>query len=175
MPAYGQKQLAYNARNANSVVMTIGDTVVAFAQTASHSFGFGTQALYGIGSALPQEIQQLQIGPSISIDAIALTDAGIQMLAGGNNIATILGNNQFDLHVSDGIAVEVLFTYVGAVASDFAESIPANRPVTQTISFIAMDVLDKTGNSILNTSSAFTVTNALSAAGSAATLGAAAL
>lgn len=169
--AYGQKQLAYQARNANSVLVLIGSTVVFFGQTVSHDFQFGTEALYGIGSALPQEIQQLRIGPAVSLDAVVLTKAGQQMLAGTNNIAYLLANNQFDLHIADGITKQNLFTYVGAVASQYAETIPANRPVTQAIGFMAMDVQDNAGNSIMNTSSAFTTTNALSAQGAAAGLG----
>lgn len=171
MPAYGQTALAYAARNANSVAVLIGDTIVAFAQTASHGYGLGTEAFYGIGSALPQEIQQLRIGPDISIDTIALTDAGMAKLAGSNNIATLLSNNKFDLHITDGLTNQVLLTYVGCVASNFSESIPANRPVTQSISFLAMDVLGPDGTTVLVSPSAFSVNSVTSAAGAGLTLG----
>ncbi len=150
MPGYNPQQLAYSARNANSVTVTIGDQVVAFAQTTQHAYGFGTQALYGVGSAMPQEIQQLQVSPQISIDAFSLTKSGQALLAGGEDISVLLGNNQFDLHINDGLQNKVLFTYVGCVAQNFSQSIPANAPVSESISFLAMDVLDSSGVSILN-------------------------
>lgn len=165
MPGYAQSTLAYQARNANSVTVMVGDTVVAFAQTTAHAFGFGAEHLHGIGSALPQEIQQLRITPNISIDAFSLTATGITLLAGGNNIATLLGNNQFDLHIVDGTTNKVIFTYVGSVAQNFSQNIAANQPITESIAFLAMDVLDDTGTSVLNTNSAFSVPSALAAAG----------
>jgi hypothetical protein len=170
VPGFGAKQLNYAALNANSVAVLIGDIVVAFAQTASYSFGFGTEAYYGIGSAMPQEIQQLRVGPDISIDSIVLTAAGTTLLQGGTDISTLLANNAVDLHVTSGTTnPQVLFTYVGCVASNFSESVSANRPVTRTISFMALDVLSKDGTSILNSGSAFTVTSAV--AGGSAALG----
>lgn len=168
MPGYGPTQLNYQARNANSVAVTIGDTIVAFAQTTSHSFGYGTQTYHGVGSAQPQEIQQLIVAPTISLDAFALTDTGIQYLAGGENIAVLLANNQFDIHVTDGIKNKVIFTYVGCVAQNFSQNIPANQPVSESISFAAMDVLGPDGQSVLNVPGAFSVPNALATAGSVA-------
>jgi hypothetical protein len=168
MPGYSQTALANQARNTNSVTVMIGDTVVAFAQTTAHAFGFGTEHLHGIGSALPQEIQQLKITPNISIDAFALTATGINLLAGGNNIATLLGNNQFDLHIVDGVTEKTLFTYVGCVASNFSQNLAANQPITESLAFLALDVLDENGNSVLNTNSAFSVPSALAAGGAVA-------
>jgi hypothetical protein len=166
MPGFSQTTLNYKARNANQVAVLVGDQVMAFAQTASHQFSFGTEGLYGVGNALPQEIQQLRISPSITLSAFALTQAGMTALAGGNNIAYLLGNNQFDLHVVDGQTNQPIFTYVGCVAQSYAETIAANQPVTQDIPFLAMDVLDANGNSVLNSNSAITVsTAAASAAG----------
>lgn len=168
MPGYNATQLAYQARNANSVTIAIGDQIVAFGQTTAHSFGFGTEAIHGIGSALPQEIQQLKISPNISIDAMALTATGIDLLAGGQNIATLLGNNQFDLHIVDGTTNKVMFTYVDCVASNFSQNIAANQPISESIAFLAMNVLDDTGASVLNTNSAFNTPSALAAAGGVA-------
>jgi hypothetical protein len=165
MSGYNPTTLAYQAQNANGISVAIGDTIVAFAQTTAHSFGFGTEHLHGIGSALPQEIQQLKITPNISIDAFALTATGFQLLAGGNNIATLLGNNQFDLHITDGLNNKTILTYVGCVASNFSQNIAANQPVTESLAFLAMDVLDAAGDSVLNTNSAFNVSSVLAAAG----------
>jgi hypothetical protein len=168
MPGYSPTALAYQARNTNSVTVMIGDQIVAFAQTTAHSFGFGTEQLHGIGSALPQEIQQLKISPNISIDAFALTATGINLLAGGSNIATLLGNNQFDLHIVDGVTNKVIFTYVGSVASNFSQNMSANQPISESIAFLSMDVLDETGASVLNTNSAFSVPSVLAAGGAVA-------
>ena len=155
MPAFNQKQLANKARNANRVTVMIGDQVIAFAQTTSHSFDFGTQQLYGIGSALPQENQQMRVSPQITIDSFALTQAGINAVGETQNLSSILANNQFDMHVVDGDTNDPIYTYVGCVASNFSENIPANQPISDSITFLAMDVLDQTGQSILNVASAF--------------------
>ena len=172
MPGYNQTTIANSARNANTVAVMVGDQIVAFAQTASHTFTFGTDQLYGVGSALPQEIQQMRISPSITLSAFALTASGITLLAGGNNIAYMLGNNQFDLHIVDGQTNEPLFTYVGCVAQSYAETITANQPVGQDIPFLAIDVLNNNGVSILNSDSAISVSalgaTAISAVGALA-------
>lgn len=157
MPAFNQKQLQYRARNANSVTVMIGDQIVGFAQTTSHSFDFGTQGLYGIGSAQPQEIQQLRVSPQITIDALALTEQGKAVLGESATLSSILANNQFNLHVVDGASGDALYTYVGCVASNFSENIPQNQPIADTVTFLAMDVLDDSGQSILNVGSAYAI------------------
>lgn len=157
MPAFKQSALQYRARNANSVTVMVGDQVVGFAQTTSHSFDFGTQGLYGIGSAQPQEIQQLRVAPQITLDSLALTNAGKQILGESATLSSILANNQFNMHVVDGATGDSLYTYVGCVASNFSENIPQNQPITDTITFLALDVLDQTGQSILNVGSAYQI------------------
>lgn len=168
MPGYSAKTLVNQARNANTVAVMLGDQVVAFAQTASHSFSFGAEQLYGIGSALPQEIQQLKISPTISLSMFALTAVGTQQLAGNVNIGYSLGNVQYDLHIVDGNTNDVIFTYVGAVAQNFSESIQANQPVSQDIPFLALDVWDVNGDSILNSGNAISVSTIAASAGAAA-------
>lgn len=151
MPGFQPQQIANNARNGNTVAISIGDTVVAFAQTTNHSFGMGAEQLYGIGTAKPQEVQQLRMSPQITIDAFALTAAGINLLAGGANLAYLLAGNAFEIFVMDGINGNVaLFVYVGCKAQSFAESIPTNAPIRDTFTFLALDVLDPNGNSLLN-------------------------
>lgn len=157
MPTFNQQELAYRARNANSVLVMVGDLPVGFAQTTSHSFDFGTEQLYGIGAAKPQEVQQLRISPQITIDTLAMTLDGLTAFGNPANLAAILANQQFNLHVSDGKTGLPIFTYVGCVASNFSESIPANQPITDSITFMAMDVLDVTGQSILDQGSALSI------------------
>lgn len=157
MPGFNQQQLAYNARNANSVTIMVGDQPVGFAQTTSHSMDFGTEGLYGVGTAMPQEIQQLRNSMSITLDAFSLTAAGLLALGQPSNLASVLANNQFNLHVIDGATGQALFTYVGCVANNFSENIPANQPISDSITFTAIDVLDSTGQSIVNVGNAYQV------------------
>lgn len=157
MPGFQQTQLAYSARNANSVVVLIGAVAVAFAQTVGHDFGYTTDQFYGVGSAKPQEIQQLRVGPTITLSEFALTTAGQQLIQGGQSLASLLSNNAFNLHVVDGPSGEPLFTYVGAVASSFNENIPTNQPITDNITFMAMDVLGPDGTSLLNIPSSYSI------------------
>lgn len=168
MPGYSATALVANARNANTVAVLIGDQVVAFAQTASHHYSLGAEQLYGVGSALPQEIQQMKISPAISLSMFALTETGTQLLAGNSNIGYSLGNTAYDLHLVDGATQDVIFTYVGCVADSFSESIQANSPVSQDIPFLAMDVWDSNGNSVLNTGNAVSISTIAASAGAAA-------
>lgn len=141
----------------------IGDQPIGFAQTTGHGWDFGTEGMYGIGTAMPQEIQQLRVAPQFSLDSFALTDNGLALLGYPSNLASVLANNSFNMHVIDGVTGDSLFTYVGAVASNFNENIPANQPVTDTISFLALDVLDDTGQSILNVGNGYSFPGAQSA------------
>jgi hypothetical protein len=153
MPAFSPTQLNYRARNANSVTIMIGDIPVAFAQTVSHSFDMGTQALYGVGTAKPQEIQQLQFSPQVTLDNFALTSVGELLLDGGNDLVPLLTFNQFNISIADGTTNSTLYTYMGCTASNFAENIPTNQVITDAITFLAMDVYGSTGQSILNSNS----------------------
>lgn len=154
MPGYNATQLNYNVLNANQVMVQLGDAVIAFAQTAPHVIDFGTEALYGVGDATPQEIQQLRILPQVTLEFFALTQEGITLLGGSQRIPYILANNQFQLHLIDDQSGTVLFTYVDAVAQSFTETLVSNRPVIDSVPFISMDVLDNNGNSILASNSA---------------------
>lgn len=151
MPGFNNVPVSNNARNGNSVAAMLGDQIVFFAQTVGHQYPFGTEQLYGVGSALPQEVQQLRVSPQISLDTFALTKQGINSLQAGQNLNYLLAGQVFDFHVYDGLTQSVLFTYVGCKCQNFAESVPANAPVRDTYSFLAMDVLDTKGDSILNT------------------------
>jgi hypothetical protein len=164
MPGFNNVATANNVRNGNRVALMIGDTIIYFAQTMGHQFPFGTEQLYGIGSAKPQEVQQLRISPQITVDTFSLTEQGQQTFQGGVSLPYILAGNEFDIHVYDGPTNTVIFTYVGCKAQNFSESVPANAPVRDAYSFLAMDVLDNDGNSVLDTGE-----NALSVATSVLT------
>lgn len=156
MPGFTPQQLAYNALNANEVLILIGDQPIAFAQTVNHTFGLGTESFYGVGSAKPQEIQQLKFAPSVTVDLIALTTQGNNLLQGGTSLAAIISNNQFTIAVPDNNG-NIRFTYVGCVASNFSEDIRANSPITNGLTFLALDVLNQAGQSLLNGPNAFSV------------------
>ena len=149
MPGFNAQQLSYKVQSGNSVVIMIGDQVVAFAQTSDQAVDFGTDTLYGIGTAKPQEIQQLRFSPTISITSFVLTNQGIIALNYPSNLLQVLANNQFDLHVMDASGIPLL-TFVGCVAGNYNQNVPANAIITENIAFQSMDVLDSTGQSILN-------------------------
>lgn len=150
MPGFNAKQAANNARNGNTVAVMLGDQIIAFAQTLGHQIPFGTEQLYGIGTSKPQEVQQLRMSPAFTLDTFALTEAGVTLLQGGLNLDYILAGNAFDMHVFDGLTNTVLFSYVGAKAQNLSQNVPTNAIVRTTYSFLALDVLDPQGNSIMD-------------------------
>lgn len=149
MPSFNPSSLIPRVATGNTVVVLIGDQPIAFAQTLDHRFDFGSEILYGIGSQMPQEIPQLRVSPEVNLTNFALTAAGNTQLQGGQNFASILSNNQFNIAVLDNNQ-NVRITYINCVARDFSENIPTNRPITDTVNFYAYDVVDNSGQSILN-------------------------
>jgi len=147
----------------------LGDTIIAFAQTVGHQLPLGTEGLYGIGNSKPQEIQQLRMSPAFTLDSFELTDAGLTLLASNQRLEYLLAGKSYDMYVLDGNQNTILFAYVGAKAQNFAQNIPTNAPIRNSYSFLAMDVLDADGNSIMDTGD-----NALSIASAAASAGLAA-
>lgn len=157
MPGFSQQQLANKVQNGNACTIMVGDQIVAYAQTVTHSFGFGTEGLYGVGTAKPQEIQQMRNAPQISIENFSLSALGLQITQGGQVLSSALGNAQFNIAIVDGISNTTLMIYFGCVSQDFNETIAANRPVTDTYTFLALDVLDPDGNSLLSGQNAIVV------------------
>ena len=152
MPGFSAQATASQARSGNTVAVAIGDTTVAFAQTVGLALPMGAEQLYGIGSSKPQEVQQLRMSPSITLDSFALTENGLKLLANGQNLNYLLAGNQFDIYLLDGLnAQQTLFAYVGCKCSNFSQNVPANAIVRDSYSFLAMDVLDPNGNSIMDT------------------------
>ena len=164
MPGWGNTTLNYRVLSGNQCLVMVGDIVIAFAQTSTQTIDLGTEQLYGIGTAKPQEVQQLKFAPSISLDAFSLTQQGIAALAYPSSLASVLANNAFDIHILDNNGVPVS-TFIGCVASNYNQNVPANAIVTETTNFMAMDVLDNTGNSILNGTFALNNLSTIVAAG----------
>lgn len=156
MPGFSQAAVNYRAQSANKVTVLIGDQPLGFAQNVGLGFGFGTQQLYGVGAALPQEVQQLRSAPHISINMFALSQNGLTLLGYPTNLATILAQNEFNFYIKDGVSNQMKFIFVGGVCSDFGENIPTNQLITDTYTFMCADVLGPNGQSILSTADAYT-------------------
>lgn len=150
MPGYSPQTIAQSVMNGNNVAVMLGDLVVAFAQTVGSQVSFGTEQLYGIGTARPQEVQQLRVSPSFSLDSFSLTAHGMTVLGGGQRLEYILAGKSFEMHVMDGVTNTVLYTYIGSKAQNMSHNIPANAPLRSTFAFLALDVLDNLGNSIID-------------------------
>jgi hypothetical protein len=153
MPGFNQQQLLYKVQNANAVSIMIGNQIIGFAQTVATGIDMGGEGLYGIGSAKPQEIQQLKFTNTITLDSYKLTAEGLAFFGETADIVTILAFNSFNFFLLDNDGTAFL-SYVGAVAGNTNQNIATNQLVTQGISFLALDVLDSDGNSVLNSNSA---------------------
>jgi hypothetical protein len=164
MASYNQKQLQYKVLNGNACSLLVGDQVIGFAQTTTQTIDYGTEAIFGVGSAKVGEIQQQKLQPSITLDRMALTAEGVAYFGESTPWASILANTQLDIHVMDNTG-NPIFTFVNCTASSFSQSVPANQAVSQATSFLAMDVLDPSGTSILNSNSAVDFNLVASSAG----------
>lgn len=170
MPSYNQQQLNYIAQNANGCKVMIGAVVVAYAQTATPTWDMGAQQLYGIGSPNPQEIQQLRNSPSISVEFMELTAQGITLLGTGSRLVYTLGNTQTDISIIDSTGAPI-FTYVGCVANTDSITITTNQVLLETVSFLAMDILNASGDSILNSNAVYSIPSLIAGSTSQGTLG----
>ena len=169
MPGYNQTQLNYKVLNGNACSLFVGDHLIGFATASSPAWDMGTDAYYGIGSSKPQEIQQLRMSMTINVDKLRLTAEGESFFGESTPLVNILANNQFNIYVSD-ISGNPFLAYVGCVASNEGTNITTNAAVSETISFLAMDILDVDGNSILNGNNALAGVNFLSSAAAGASL-----
>ncbi len=150
MPGYSPQVIANSVMTGNNVAVMVGDQVVAFAQTSGSQISFGTEQLYGIGTAKPQEVQQLRVSPSFSLDAFSLTAQGLTVLGGGQRLEYILAGQSFDMHVLDSITNTILYTFIAAKAQNVSMNVPANAPLRTTYAFLALDVIDTLGDSIID-------------------------
>lgn len=162
MPGYNQTQLLYKVQNANACSIMIGEQLIGFGQTAATGIDMGGEGLYGIGSAKPQEIQQLKFTNNFTLDKFRLTDEGLAFFGETVQLQTILAYNSFDFFLLDDDQ-EAFLSYAGAVCTTTNLNIAANQPLTEGISFLALDVLDANGVSVLNSNSSELV-NALASA-----------
>lgn len=153
MPGYNQQQLLYKVQNANACSIMIGDQLIGFGQTVAPNMDFGTEALYGIGTPKPQEIQQLRFTNTITLDKYRLTAEGNAFFGTNQPLWTLLTNNAFNFFLLDTDGTAFL-SYVQAVAQTNNMNIATNQPITEGMSFLALDVLDPNGVSVLNSNAA---------------------
>lgn len=149
MPNINAEALKYAIRNSNDVQITLGTDTVAFGQTLTDSVAFGTDSFCGVGTARPQEIQQLRITPSITLDFLSLTAKGRTLLNNPTDWLTVLNQNSFDIHLLDSSG-STFRTYAGAVADNCSHSGSTDQPITAPITFQARDVLDANGISVFH-------------------------
>jgi hypothetical protein len=150
MPGYQPQQIANNVMTGNNAVIMVGDEVVMFAQTSGSQVSYGTEQLYGVGTAKPQEVQQLRVSPSFSLDALTLTQHGMNLYGAGTRLEYILAGKSFNIHIVDGVSKTTLYTHVNAKAQNVNTAVPANAPLRSTYAFLSLDVIDKNGNSLID-------------------------
>ena len=164
MPGFNQQALNYKVRNANGVAIYVGDQLVGFGQSSTPSIDYGLEGLYGIGTPLPQELQQMKYSMSLTLDSFVLTDEGLAFFGVSTPWSDILGNNQFNIVIQDA-AGNAIKTYAGWVAGSISTSITANQPLTENIAGQAMQVLDRNGKSILASNQAAIINAVASSTG----------
>ncbi len=143
----------YNVLNANNVSIYIGTVVVAFGSSVTVQTPFGARGLFAIGSMLPQEIQQLQSQPALTLDSMVFTDAGLLALGYPSNLLAVLSNNKFKISVLNNAGI-LLFNYIDCVADSNTFQIAQNSPVVENVTFLARDVVDQFGLSLIQPGSA---------------------
>ncbi len=173
--SFNANQLKYNVRNANSVLIMVGDQPIAFGQSSNWDLGISTDPLFQIGSLKPQEIQQLRALPSITIDGFMLTNTGQKLAGMSNDISYYIMNNSFNIALYDAPGttdtsltgpgqqqVNLLYLFVNCTATSFSFSIPANSILSEALSFYAEDVFGSDGQtSLLNSNSAYQLATTL--------------
>jgi len=149
MPGFNAQAIVAKVRSGNAVAILVGDVPVGFGQTSTHALGFGLESFYGIGSARPQENQQLKYDPNITLSSLQLTTAGLNYFGYTSTWLQILINTELNISLIDASGNPIV-TYVGCTAKSYSSNVPANAPITEDVDFAALDVLDPNGISILN-------------------------
>jgi hypothetical protein len=149
MASFNQTAISSKVLSGNAVAILFGTQVVGFGQSSNFGVDFGTETLYGIGSANPQEVQQLKNSITVNLEVFMLTAQGIQILGYPTDFSEVLSGNQFNISALDAQGNPIK-TAVSATAGNVSISIPANQICTESISFMCTDILGVNGTSILN-------------------------
>lgn len=150
MPGYNNQALDPQFYTANQVVILIGSQEVGFGQTSTYNASFGAEQFFQIGTALPGEIQQLRYAPSITLGFFKLTQRGLALFGynASTPLSSVLADNKFNITLQDNTG-SALYTFVGCTAGSFNTSVTANSPINEDVEFLALDIWDSNGQTIL--------------------------
>lgn len=140
--------IAQQVMTANNVVILLGIQEIGFGQGVFFDTDFNALPLHGIGSQKPQEIQSQVFRPYVDILMLNLSNIGLTLLNYPSTLGDLLGLNQFNI-VMMGYNNLPMYTFVECTATRYNVGVSVSRPITEQIRFMAMDVLDVMGVSIL--------------------------
>ena len=146
--SFNPTPITQQVMTANNVVILLGTQEIGFGQGVMFNANFNARSLYGVGSQKPQEIQSQIFKPSVGVSSLLLSNIGVTLLNYPSTLGDLLGLNQFNI-VMMGYNDIPLYTYVECTATEYDVSVPLNKPILEIIKFMAMDVVDITGVSIL--------------------------
>jgi hypothetical protein len=146
--SFNPTKITQQVMTSNNVIIMLGIQEIAFGQGAAFNSNYNAQVQYGVGSQKPQEIQSQTFLPSVGISTLLLSNVGATLLNYPSTLGDLLGLNQFNI-VMMGYNDLPMYTYVECTATEYDVSAPVNKPITEVIKFIAMDVVDISGISVL--------------------------
>ena len=148
MYSFNPTPIAQQVMTANNVVILLGIQEIGFGQGVFFDTDFNALPLHGVGSQKPQEIQSQVFRPYVDILMLNLSNLGLTLLNYPSTLGDLLGLNQFNI-VMMGYNSLPMYTFVECTATRYNVGVPVNRPIVEQIRFMAMDVLDVMGVSIL--------------------------
>ena len=142
--------LNYSVQNSNSVTILLGATPIAFGQSVEWGISFGLIPIKGIGSAKPQELLQDNLTAIVTVDSLVMVPSLLYPNASPSANASVLGSGTQTINiVMTGNSPLDLAYFTDCTCDQFLFSVRTNQPLTQRMTFFAMDVLDEFGISIL--------------------------
>jgi hypothetical protein len=163
MPSFNAQAIVAKVRTGNGVIILAGDVPVGFAQTSTQSLALSMERFFGIGSKKVQEQQQLRYEPTITLDSLQLTNAGLSYFGYPSTWVEVLINTELNFTLADANGNAIL-TFVSCTAENYSSTVPANQPITEATTFGAMDIWDTNGVSLLNDGTDALLVNAGAAA-----------
>ena len=120
MPSFSQTQLNYSVRNANAVVVMIGEQELGFGQTTTLSDSLGAEQLYGIG--------KIKKAITSTLNALKYTGPGSSgILSSWQNSSLVLTYDGATQTVA--ITVSVVFVGQNRHITEFVNVQPLNASV----------------------------------------------
>ena len=148
--SYKASPLSYSVQNSNSVSVLVGSVPVAFGQSVEWGISFGTVQIKGIGTVKPQEILQDNLTATVTIRSLVMVPSLLYPNAAPSAYASILGSGTQTINIAlTGNSPADLLYFTDCTCDQFLVSLRTNKPLTQQFTFLAMDVLDQFGISVL--------------------------